>query len=140
MCHRITNRWTIVAIFCAAACVTLSACSPAKTITVTDKDDNATIRLARGDTLNIRLESNPSTGYSWQIAQNDTKQLQPIDPPDFEGSGSSAPGAGGYIVFHFKAQAEGKAALALVYVHAWEKKSKPAETYHLTVQIDRAQS
>ncbi len=47
----------------------------ARTVKITDNDNSGQVTLNVGDTLVVRLRSNPSTGYSWQMAQNDSSLL-----------------------------------------------------------------
>ena len=86
-----------------------------KTVSVTDRDNNETIDLNVGDTLVVKLASNASTGYSWQMGQNNAKLLVTEGEPRYENSTSGLLGAQGTQVFTFKALAAGGDVLGLLY-------------------------
>jgi predicted secreted protein len=69
-------------------------------------------------TFNISLESNPSTGYSWQ-AIYDQDYFELVDQK-FETS-SDLIGAGGKEVFYFKALKTGEKFIDFEYLRTWEK-------------------
>ncbi len=106
----------------------------AATRTAKDADIGATIRLKIGDTLEVRLQSNPSTGYSWS--------LDPHSTPIVEFAGQSqakakAPGVGrsALQVLRFKAAGRGEGALLLRYARSWEEPSPDDRKYDLLIVI-----
>jgi inhibitor of cysteine peptidase len=105
--------------------------------TLTKSDNNSKVTLKVGDTLSVELASNPSTGYSWQVAQLDPKVLQPVGEPEFNlPSGKTpVPGAPGTQTFNFKAVAKGQSPLMLVYVRPWETNVTPTPNDMFTVQV-----
>jgi inhibitor of cysteine peptidase len=108
-----------------------------KNVTVTEKDNGSQFELNKGDLLTLRLESNPSTGYSWQIAGNDEKLMELMGKPT-----SEAPerrlivGGIEYRIFRFKALTGGTDILELQYKRIWEKEKEPLKTFRITVKID----
>jgi inhibitor of cysteine peptidase len=127
----------------AAACLWSSApspgapqqASPAKFVAVEQKQSNSMVAIARGATLVLRLRSNPTTGYSWQIAGIDGKRLQPIGKPTYVRPASALPGAGGYQEFRFQALADGMTTVTLNYARPFEKNAAPGRTYSLKLNI-----
>lgn len=108
-----------------------------KTLTV--KDNGSKVTLKTGDVLSITLDSNPSTGYSWKVSQNDPKVLLPLGDPQFSlGGKEPMPGAGGTETFQFKALAKGLTPLTLVYVRPWETSVTPTpnDTFSVTVTVE----
>ena len=100
-------------------------------------EDNQQIQLKAGQTLVVRLESNITTGYSWEIAKLDGV-LRSSGEPEYqapEASSAQRVGAGGSQVFRFQASGAGSADLQLAYRRPWEKDTPPARTYHLTVIV-----
>ncbi|MEX8519655.1 MAG: protease inhibitor I42 family protein [Leptothrix sp. (in: b-proteobacteria)] len=93
--------------------------------------------MAVGEDCVIRLPSNPSTGYRWE--------LLPVDPPivqlqgavEFEPHTASAGlvGMGGEEVFRLRAQSPGEVTLRWVYRRAWEASEPPADTRSLRVIV-----
>jgi inhibitor of cysteine peptidase len=107
-----------------------------ETVTVKDKDKEGKVKLARGDTLEVRLPSNRTTGFSWQVAKIEKDRLKSQGKPMYELPKKPLPGAGGVEVFRFTAEAAGKTELELIYKRPFEKDKPPAKTYKLTVEIE----
>lgn len=112
----------------------LSACSTGHVAKLAASDAGKTINLAVGDSLSIKLEGNPTTGYNWQVTGIDLAVLQPVGQPVFKAS-SMMMGAGGVITLNFKAVAAGTTQLQLGYMRAWELDIPPLETYEITVVV-----
>jgi len=49
----------------AVAAVAAGCGGSAQQIPLTSKDNNATIKASKGDTIVLKLDENPSTGYHW---------------------------------------------------------------------------
>ena len=65
----------------------LAACG-GKTQTVTENDNGKTVTLNTGDKLVVKLDGNPTTGYTWQLNDFDTSTtrngiLAKISAPGF---------------------------------------------------------
>ena len=106
------------------------------TVTVKAKDKEGKVKLARGETLEVRLLSNRTTGFGWQIGKYDKDKLKSLGRPTYERPKKPLPGAGGVDVFRFTAEAPGKTELELVYKRPFEKDKPPAKTYKLAVEIE----
>jgi len=82
----------------------------------------------------VRLASNPSTGYSWSVAQNDASLLKPLDDkyvrPD-----SKQMGAPGNQVFRFKTVGSGGTELILLYQNLSLSGVRAAKKYRVIVTI-----
>ena len=115
-----------------AAC-TLNPGSPAQ-MNLTQADNGRSVELSPGEVLVLSLESNPTTGYTWEIDKNDSAILQPLGEPGFTPE-SKAMGAPGQQVFRFKAAAHGQTSLTLIYHRSWEKDVPPAQTFSIEVVV-----
>ncbi|MBI4673171.1 MAG: protease inhibitor I42 family protein [Chloroflexi bacterium] len=107
--------------------------------TLTETDNGSKLTLHVGDVLNLALDSNPSTGYSWHLTQNDEQVLLPLGEPQFTlGNQTPMPGAGGTETFQFKAVGKGQTTLTLVYMRPWEKDTTPTpqNTFSVTVTVE----
>jgi inhibitor of cysteine peptidase len=104
-----------------------------KTLLLDDSDDNSHICLYVGDTLTIRLASNPTTGFSW--GQPEVTHLQALSS-DSEPGTSKRAGAPGFQTFSFKATEEGESTLTLNYFRPFEKATPPAKIFLLFVTIE----
>jgi inhibitor of cysteine peptidase len=101
---------------------------------VLDSADVGTeITVGVGEQFEIRLESNPTTGYAWQVVeQPDAIELV---SSEFEAPDTSLVGAGGVEVFVFEGASAGSGALRLEYVRSFEDPPEPAETAEFQVQV-----
>lgn len=106
----------------------------ADTVRLTAADDGSAVVLAEGDTLIVRLEGNPTTGYSWEIDELDQTVLRLQGEPGYEAE-SDLIGSGGMFTFTFEAAGEGETDLVLVYHRPWEE-NDPIETFSVMVDVD----
>jgi len=93
------------------------------------------VTLKPGQTLAIRLESNPSTGYRWETTEYDVEILRQGGSVEYQ-SGGSALGAGGHEIFRFEAVATGQTIVKMVYRRPWEE-SDPLKTFTLEVAVGK---
>jgi len=85
------------------------------------QDDTSGPTVAEvGETFTISLESNPTTGYSWQ-AEFDAESLELVSE-DFS-SDSTLLGAGGVQKFEFRALKQGQFQVTMIYKRPWENES-----------------
>src|SRR5690554_3092078 len=117
--------------------VLLSACSEeVLQPPLTGSDHESSIVLSQGETFDVRLNSNASTGYSWHILEiGDNLQLVTSEyrsddvPPDLDG-------AGGYDLLTFEAVAAGTNDLVLHYKRSWEDDSTAARHWQISVTVE----
>lgn len=101
-------------------------------------DHGKLVQLSRGQSLSIRLPENPTTGYRWEVDQN---QLGPESSPigletsSFSLASGSGIGGGGERTFVFKAVDLGTTQLQLKLWQPWEGEATIIDRYHLTLQI-----
>ena len=102
-------------------------------------DDSGTqITLKKGQTVAITLESNPTTGYSWQAVLQDDGVLVQVGEAEFEENrrGKDVVGAGGVETLRFEAEKSGQTTLELAYRRPWEGDVKPVETFSVQVTVE----
>ncbi len=100
---------------------------------VEEPDNGSDIFLVQGDALQVRLSSNPSTGYAWTVASNAPSVLQPAGEAKFEPADKPKPGAAGTQSFAFRVVGGGGVFLELVYARASEKDAPPARRWGIFV-------
>jgi predicted secreted protein len=102
---------------------------------VTLAQHDRTIRLARGETLTLRLESNGTTGYQWEIASlpSNLRRISDSYDASTQKRVSAVAGAGGNQVFVLKGAAAGRGTLRLVYRQPWNRKDPPDRSFRLVV-------
>lgn len=92
------------------------------------------INVGRGKRFVIELESNPSTGYSWQFATSPGDQVTLVDH-DYSPVGEQKPGRGGVQKFTFEGAAVGSTTMSFEYSRPWEKDVAPARTAEFPVTV-----
>jgi len=103
-------------------------------IRLTEENNGGLAELGEDQVLVISLESNPSTGYSWQVAEIDENVVQQVGETEFEQL-SPLLGAPEKQILRFKPVGAGQSTLKLVYRRPWEKDVEPLETYSLQVVV-----
>jgi inhibitor of cysteine peptidase len=115
----------------------ISACAEDDALTLTMADTDRSINLETGQEMILRLPSNPTTGYRWEIETLNLDLLQPIGEAEFvpdEPGGEQLVGVGGVEVFQFLALAPGTTDLRLIYHRTWESEP-PLEIFELDLFI-----
>jgi inhibitor of cysteine peptidase len=107
-------------------------------VTSTEDKNGQEISLVMGDSLEVRLASQPGTGYGWQLAGPLPAVLRLVEKAlDLGGGGQApnAPGASATAVLRFASVEAGTGELRLVYARPWEKESAPKKTYTLHIRV-----
>ena len=110
-----------------------------KEVYVDEEDANSQVTLEPGQVLVVTLESNPSTGYRWEVAENEESILEQMGEAEFKPSDEGEPpmaGAGGWEIFRFKAVSSGQMALRLIYRRSWEEGVDPIKTFFVDVTVN----
>lgn len=119
----------------------LAACSPAGSAAelLVEKDASGSeVTLSAGQTLAVKLESNPTTGYGWHIVEVDETVLQSQGDPEYtqaDTQGTPMVGVGGWEVLRFTAQKSGTTTLKLGYSRSFEPDVAPIEEFTLTITV-----
>ncbi|MBI3408881.1 MAG: protease inhibitor I42 family protein [Planctomycetes bacterium] len=130
-----------VCLFCLGLSTVRSGEEKATTITNVDdkgkeKSDGGTMKLAKGAILNVKLQGNPTTGFSWGIDKNDKDVLAPKGKYSYEPTKKGLPGGGGTFSFQFKAEKAGTSELELGYKRPFEKDKAPAKMFKVKVEVE----
>ena len=87
---------------------------------LTAADDGSEIELKKGQLLVITLEANPTTGYTWGVAEPlDEQVIRQVGEIEFVPE-SDLIGAGGVQIIRFEGVGAGRATIKLVYHRPWE--------------------
>ena len=107
----------------------------AATKTIADADKGSTIHMKTGDTLDVRLEANPTTGFMWYLKKESTRLLKLTGQTETE---ATEPGVGRPVfqVFDFQATNPGDGVLLLHYVRSWEAPSPNEQQFQIHVVIE----
>jgi inhibitor of cysteine peptidase len=104
-----------------------------------EADNGKSYTVKVGDTIEVAVAGNPSTGYGWTatLSEKDAALLEQVGEPAYvsDTTDSNIVGSGGTYTFTFKALAKGEATLQLQYARPWES-VQPANTFEVTVTIE----
>jgi inhibitor of cysteine peptidase len=120
---------------------------PPVEIVIDREHEDGEVQLHEGETLVIRLESNPSTGYGWEVGQpllssdslpvlqqtgDEYQPREELGPSYAEGDGPLL-GAPMTQVLRFQALRAGQTSLDLVYRRPWED-VPPLDSFSIKVE------
>ena len=114
--------------------ILLSGCSAGNPIQLYQIDSGKAIKMGPGDTVEIVLDANPTTGYQWEALPWDTEVIEQIDKPVYK-SRSKAIGSGGELTFYFKALSTGQTLLEFIYFRDFEKNVPPIKSFKVTIVV-----
>lgn len=115
------------------ALLAASGCTSSKQVGLLWADRGKPVTVDAGGTVTVSLESNPSTGYTWDVKSAGPLQLK--GEPTFEAGGEAkAVGAAGVQIFTFDAPKAGTGTLTLTYQRPWESK-QPEKTWSVDVTV-----
>ena len=101
---------------------------------LSEGDSSRVVELSPGESVVVRLESNPSTGYEWGAELSDSSVLS-LSGQTFE-TESELAGSPGVEVFTFQAESAGRSTISLAYRRPWETDVEPEETVSFEVVVD----
>ena len=91
-------------------------------------DPEKPIAVSPGREFTITLQSNRTTGFSWQLASPLDEAVLKFVLSDYKAPQSKLQGAGGKEIWTFRAVGRGQTTISLKYVRPWEKDVPPART------------
>lgn len=101
--------------------------------TFTDPASGTTVTLRPGGKLNLKLDSNPTTGYYWYLKDIDASRIDQLSEDYFaDPAPEGVTGSGGHQMFVFEALQVGKSDLVLSYERSPQD---VAETLRLNIKV-----
>jgi inhibitor of cysteine peptidase len=129
------------AIFAWIAGLALTGCTTSRLSehprTLTEEEDGRRIAMQVGETLVVRLPSNPSTGYGWVNSSSGETTLR----REIDGTYQPGPrpegvvGSGGTEVWQFRVIHVGRESLRFEYQRPWEKATPPAKVVTYIIDV-----
>lgn len=99
-------------------------------------DGDKTVGLRMGQLLRLKLDSNPTTGYSWDIASSpDAGVVRQFEKMRYVREGELI-GSGGYQLYRFKPLKKGTATISFEYKRPWEKDAEPVKKYTVRIVVN----
>ena len=124
----------IYTVFLVMLAISLLAGCVSKETKLSAGDNGRKIELNKGQILVVTLEANPSTGYTWEVAELEKNFLRQIGETEFQPE-SDLLGAKGMQTLRFEAVNAGQTSLKLVYHRPWEKDVEPLQTFSIQVVV-----
>jgi inhibitor of cysteine peptidase len=87
---------------------------------VTEADNGTTVELGLGERLTVRLESNPTTGFSWQLEVEPNGAFLRSAGHEYVPPDDGLVGQGGIELWTFEGVAPGTTRIALVYLRPFD--------------------
>ena len=106
--------------------------------TLTLADSGTTVRLAPQETIEVRLESNATTGYEWHVLGDelDTDVVEVVSseyvPDETE---EPIAGSGGTEVWRFRALARGRATVGMTYYFG-DEPDRTGKEFTFTIVVE----
>lgn len=104
---------------------------------ITQSENGTVVQLESGDTLTVRLEEVPTSGYRWTVRDIDERILYP-EESDFKSHPDTGIGGGGTHDIRFEARESGTTALGMVLRQEWEP-DNPKDQFEITVNVHDAE-
>ncbi|MEW6366986.1 MAG: protease inhibitor I42 family protein [Acidobacteriota bacterium] len=105
-------------------------------VRVRAEDNGTLVDMPLGTALEVALDCNPSTGYSWEVLQMDEAVLKQGETAT-RGE-SDLVGAPGRCIIRFHSIGMGTSVLKLGYRRPWEKDAKPVKVFEIAVNVKAA--
>jgi inhibitor of cysteine peptidase len=107
-----------------------------KRVVVDDSQQGRTVSIPQDAALVVRLKVQLSTGFSYQIAELNEKQLRRDGEPTIEPAGGHNLGSPEIQVFRFKPVGKGTGVLKFNYVRPFDpKETPPAKFFQVTIEV-----
>jgi inhibitor of cysteine peptidase len=113
---------------------TLSEDKTLAEVALTQADNGKSVTMDPGETLQITLNENPSTGFRWALEGADNKILELLNS-EYVPAAGLVPGGGGEHVWRFRAKNTGEARVVLKHWRSWEGDKSIVERLEFTIQV-----
>lgn len=101
---------------------------------INEEQNGGIVAMIVDDVVRIQIEGNPTTGFTWEPENLDTRLLAQIGERKFTPN-NHLQGGEGVFAFTFKALKPGVTHLRLIYHRTFEKDIPPARVFDVVVDI-----
>jgi len=128
------RRWSMIRILATAGflVMTLGGCTASESLTLDDNGER--VALTPGDTIEVNLEGNATTGFTWELIDLDPTVITTDGEAVYEIEDTELVGTGGVWTWILVAQQPGECAVRFVYHRSWEDE-QPEATFSFTVNV-----
>ena len=105
-------------------------------VSLSEEQNGGQVALIVNDQVQVLLEGNPTTGYTWEPDNLDIVLLAQLGESSYT-SNSKLKGSPGKFVFTFKALQPGVTKLRLIYHRTFEKNTAPERIFEVTLDIQK---
>ncbi len=116
---------TRVAIVLSALILVLAACGGTRSLTIDDNGDR--VSLSPGEEIRVSLDGNATTGFTWELVENDVTVIAPVGEPVYEEATGDMVGTGGTWTWTLRAVGTGESPVRFVYHRTWEDEPPAAD-------------
>jgi inhibitor of cysteine peptidase len=102
-------------------------------LSFSENEDGRTAQVRVGETIEVTLPENASTGYSWTVDRLDADIVQQHSAESR--NPAKAIGASGTIVFTFEAVKAGTGEIALKYWRSWEGDASVSKRFRIRLSV-----
>jgi len=95
------------------------------------------VSAVAGRSIVLKLESNKTAGYEWQLAEPVDETMLHLEKTEYLPHETRLIGAGGIEKWTFTALKEGKTVIFLKYVRPWESNVPPAQIRTFLITIEK---
>ncbi len=106
-----------------------------KPLSLTMVDHGRAVRAKKGEPIQIVLEGNPTTGFTWLVDDLDPKIIAAAGTPTYTPSGDVV-GGGGKFTLNFVAIEHGQTNMRIIYIRPSERGLAPEKTFAIMITVD----
>lgn len=107
----------------------------ASLLSMNENDSGKAYTVGVGETFNLSLDSNPTTGYTWTLSDAWDKTILTLAGEDYHSQANeNVVGQGGQEIFRFKALKSGKTEINLIYSRPWES-VQPLKKFTAQIEV-----
>ena len=136
---QIPFRVLLMAVALSAMTISSIGCQPSGKVgaVATESMNKGSIKVQRGDDVEVKLPENPSTGYTWKRTSDLGLNVIAKVSSTFEGDDNpkGAVGVGGMRIFRYHAITRGICTLQYVLVPPGQEPSASDKGYTITIEV-----
>lgn len=107
--------------------------SPYAMLVLSEADHDRTVDVRSGDTIQIILPENATTGYRWAIERRDEDIVEALTSE--ARYASNAVGSGGWISFEFRGKKAGTGEIVLKHWRHWEGDASITKRFRVQLRV-----